>query len=434
MFSNGKRKEEVIYVNRIDADVGRVRVKATLAVFISVLIRGCKREMYDCVEFNTAGTGERHETRRRSRKDLCPDKAPCHADSTPELKSSRKIEPEHVPDHVSSPGAGRTNGVTLGDGKEKPSGTEARGRVGLGPLVPVKGTLNASAYQDILDNFMLPTLWEQFGDDPFLFQHDCTPVTKARTIKTWMSEFGVEELDCPAQSPDLNPIEHLWDELERRLRARPSRPTSVPDLTNVLLEERSKIPINTLLNLVESLPRRVEAVLAANGGTTPYYIHVHVKTPQRVGRLAKPSNRGRRTLVRDVTKNLMVTLKELQHFSMERGEPSRRTTQPSLQHFTNQVCMMTRRKPLLSKRHMTACLEFARRHLKDSQTMRNNILWSDETKIELFGLNVKHHVWRKPGTVHRLANTIPTVKYGGGSIMPFGCFSAAGTGRLVRIE
>ncbi|KAK3535289.1 hypothetical protein QTP70_007432 [Hemibagrus guttatus] len=127
--------------------------------------------------------------------------------------------------------------------------------VGLGPLAPVKGTLNASAYQDILDNFMLPTLWEQFGDDPFLFQHDCTPVTKARSIKTWMSEFGVEELDWPAQSPDLNPIEHLWDELEWRLRARPSRPTSVPDLTNVLLEERSKIPINTLLNLVESLPR-----------------------------------------------------------------------------------------------------------------------------------------------------------------------------------
>ncbi|CAI9618655.1 unnamed protein product, partial [Staurois parvus] len=36
--------------------------------------------------------------------------------------------------------------------------------VWLGPLVPVKGTLKTSAYQDILDNFMLPTLWEQFGD------------------------------------------------------------------------------------------------------------------------------------------------------------------------------------------------------------------------------------------------------------------------------
>ena len=71
---------------------------------------------------------------------------------------------------------------------------------------------------------------------------------------------------------------------------------------------------------------------------------------------------------------------------------------------------------------------------KDSQTMRNKILWSDETKIELLGLNDKHHVWRKPVTAHHLANTIPMVKHGGGSIMLWGCFSAAGNGRLVRIE
>jgi hypothetical protein len=89
--------------------------------------------------------------------------------------------------------------------------------------------------------------------------------------------------------------------------------------------------------------------------------------------------------------------------------------------------VVARRKPLLSKRHMTAFLEFAKRHLKDSQTMRNKILWSDETKIEHFGLNAKRHVWRKPGT-------IPAVKYGGGSIVLSGCFSAAGTGRLFRFE
>ena len=59
--------------------------------------------------------------------------------------------------------------------------------------------------------------------------------------------------------------------------------------------------------------------------------------------------------------------------------------------------------------------------------MGNKILWSDETKIELLGLNAKRHVWRKPGT-------ISTVKCGGGSIMLWGCFSTAGTGRLVRIE
>ena len=75
---------------------------------------------------------------------------------------------------------------------------------------------------------------------------------------------------------------------------------------------------------------------------------------------------------------------------------------------------------------MTAQLEFAHSHLKVSQTMRNTILWSDETMNELFGQNAKHHIWRKPGT-------IPTVKLGG-SIMLWGGFSAAETGRLVRIE
>ncbi|KAL1261446.1 hypothetical protein QQF64_006711, partial [Cirrhinus molitorella] len=68
---------------------------------------------------------------------------------------------------------------------------------------------------------------------------------------------------------------------------------------------------------------------------------------------------------------------------------------------------VARQKPLLSNRHMTAHLEFVKRHLKDSQTMRNKILWSDETKTELFGLNAKRHVWGKTGIAHHLASTIP---------------------------
>ncbi|CDQ99920.1 unnamed protein product [Oncorhynchus mykiss] len=148
------------------------------------------------------------------------------------------------------------------------------------------------------------------------------------------------------------------------------------------------------------------------------------KNIPRAGRPAKLSNRGRRALARE---NPMVTLTELQSSSVEMGEPSRRTTISATLHQLDLYCRLARQKPLPSKRHMTTCLEFAKRHLKNSQTMDNKILWSDETKIELFGLNDKCHVWRK-------LDTIATVKHGGGRIMQWRCFSAAGTGRLVRIE
>ncbi|KAG2459251.1 TCB1 transposase, partial [Polypterus senegalus] len=158
------------------------------------------------------------------------------------------------------------------------------------------------------------------------------------------------------------------------------------------------------------------------------------RTLPRAGRLSKLSDQGRRALVREVTKNPMVTLSELQRSSVERGEPSRRTTISAAIHQSGLYGRVARWKPLLSKRHMAGCLEFTKRHLKDSQTMRNKILWSDETKIELFGVNARRHIWRKPGTAHHQANTIPTLKQGGGSIMLWGCFSVAGTGRLVRIK
>ncbi|KAG2461940.1 TC1A transposase, partial [Polypterus senegalus] len=158
------------------------------------------------------------------------------------------------------------------------------------------------------------------------------------------------------------------------------------------------------------------------------------RTLPRAGRPSRLSDRGRRASVREVTKNSMVTLLEFQRSSVERGESSRRTTISAAIHQSDLYVRVARRKPLLSKRHMAACLEFAKRHLKNSQTMRNKILWSDETKVELFGVNARSHVWRKPGTDHHQANTIPTVKHGGGSIMLWGCFSAAGTGSLVSIK
>ena len=70
--------------------------------------------------------------------------------------------------------------------------------------------------------------------------------------------------------PALKPNEHLWEEMERRLRARPNRQTSVPNLTNALVAEWKQVPAAMFQHLVEILRRRVEAVRAAKGGPTPY--------------------------------------------------------------------------------------------------------------------------------------------------------------------
>ncbi|KAG2456321.1 TC1A transposase, partial [Polypterus senegalus] len=159
------------------------------------------------------------------------------------------------------------------------------------------------------------------------------------------------------------------------------------------------------------------------------------RTLPRAGRPAKLSYRGRRALVREVKKNPKITLAELQRCSQEMGESCRKSTITAALHQSGLYGRVAYWKPLLCARHMTARMEFAKRHLKESEMVRNKILWSDETKIELFGLNSKRYVWRQPGTAHHLSNTVPTVKHGGGSIMLWGCFfAAAGTGRLVAIK
>ena len=70
---------------------------------------------------------------------------------------------------------------------------------GLGPFVPVKGHLNAKAYNYFLDDSVLLTLWQQLGEGPFLFQKDNAPMRKAMSMQKWFVEIGVEELDWPAE-------------------------------------------------------------------------------------------------------------------------------------------------------------------------------------------------------------------------------------------
>uniref|UniRef100_A0A8C5LSG7 Transposase n=1 Tax=Leptobrachium leishanense TaxID=445787 RepID=A0A8C5LSG7_9ANUR len=64
----------------------------------------------------------------------------------------------------------------------------------------------------------------------------------------------------------------------------------------------------------------------------------------------------------------------------------------------------------------------------------DSVLWTDETKLELFGPMDQRYVWRRKNKAYEEKNNLPTVKHGGGSIMLWGCFASAGTGKLQRVQ
>ena len=111
----------------------------------------------------------------------------------------------------------------------------------------------------------------------------------------------------------------------------------------------------------------------------------------------------------------------------------KRTISNTLHSDRFKLCCV-RKVPLLKKAHVQARLKFAKEHLDDPEEAWEKVMWSDETKIELFGINSTRRVWRKRNAEYNPKNTIPTVKHGGGNIMLWGCFSAKGTGQLHRIE
>jgi hypothetical protein len=141
---------------------------------------------------------------------------------------------------------------------------------GLGPLVILHGNLNTEGYKDILTRFILSTVEDQFCDDDCLHQHDNAPCHKATSVREWFVDNKVPEIDCLAQSHDLNTIEHLWDELECRLHPRPQCSTSLTALATAVQKEWAAIPPEMFRHLVKSLPGRVLASIKAKGGPTRY--------------------------------------------------------------------------------------------------------------------------------------------------------------------
>lgn len=140
-------------------------------------------------------------------------------------------------------------------------------RDSIGPLHRIEGIMDGPKYVDIIKKHMLPHAKSKMPRG-WIFQQDNDPKHTSNVAKNFFTSKKIRVLDWPSQSPDLNPIENLWDELERATAGR--KPTSKDELFQILNEAWKNIPLDTLIKLVDSMPKRCEAVIKAKGYATKY--------------------------------------------------------------------------------------------------------------------------------------------------------------------
>ena len=142
---------------------------------------------------------------------------------------------------------------------------------GVGYATKIEGRMDGELYRSILDEDLQNSIrYYQLDPAKIIFQQDNNPKHTCKKAKEWFENNGMTVLPWPAQSPDLNPIEHLWDYLKRKLGQYATAPNGILELWERIEKEWEDIPASECQKLIESMPRRVEQVLKAKGGYTKY--------------------------------------------------------------------------------------------------------------------------------------------------------------------
>ncbi|GFV22941.1 transposable element Tcb2 transposase [Trichonephila clavipes] len=131
------------------------------------------------------------------------------------------------------------------------------------------GPLTAHRYRDeILRPIVVPYA-AAIGDD-FILMEDNSRPHRANLVEDSLFGEGIVRMECPACSPAMNPIEHVWDAVGRRVAGRQPPPQTLRELERALLEEWDRIHQLVINSLIDSMPQRCSTLLAVRGNHTPF--------------------------------------------------------------------------------------------------------------------------------------------------------------------
>lgn len=142
---------------------------------------------------------------------------------------------------------------------------------GCGLLIKINGKVNQLLYKQILEVGLYSTICKfELNPEHLIFQQDNASIHTTKMMKQWFKQQSFGLLQWPAQSPDLNPIEHLWALVKRRLNRYESAPSGILELWDRVQEIWCSISAEDCKRLYDSMPRRIAAVLASKGRWTKY--------------------------------------------------------------------------------------------------------------------------------------------------------------------
>lgn len=139
---------------------------------------------------------------------------------------------------------------------------------GVGNLQLIESIMTARVYVDVVQQNVYESKARLGLPADWLFMQDNDPKHTAGLADAWFEANEIKRLNWPANSPDLNPIEHLWEHLKRKFSgtARRTKPAVFAEVKKVWDE----ISPQVVANLVASMPDRLKAVIEARGGNTKY--------------------------------------------------------------------------------------------------------------------------------------------------------------------